>query len=124
MKPAQSLLVLMLLFSFYAKAQKEVIFQGKPLVLVNNFKTNLNNFIIRPASIEAIDVIKDSLKTKTYGDEGKNGIIIITPKKEAILLTAKDIINKYKITTNESKLRFAIDKTIIGDQSKILIEQE
>jgi hypothetical protein len=123
MKKTHTFVILFLFISFFTNAQKEVLFQAEPLVLVNDFKTNLNSFIIWPDSIEGIDVLKDSAKIKPYGAEGKNGVILITPKKNTILLTAADIISKFINAPRDRYLRFAIDKTIIKNKSEILIEE-
>ncbi|MBS1495497.1 MAG: hypothetical protein JSU03_05815 [Bacteroidetes bacterium] len=104
-------------------AQKKVIIENEPLVLVNGFKTNLNSLIINPASIDSMQVLNDSLKTLPYGLEGKNGVINISSKKTARLLTAKDILYQYKIAAKDSNLRFAINKVVVKDADKILIEQ-
>lgn len=114
---------LFLFISFFANAQKEVFFQKEPLILVNNFKTNSSSLIIRPNSIDSIKMITDSVYKVPYGFEGKDGVILIFAKKNANLLTAADIINKYKIDAKDSNLRFAIDRTVIKDKSKILIEK-
>ena len=124
MKTTHIFLPLFLFISGFANAQKEVFFQNEPLVLVNNFKTNNSSLIIRPNSIDSVSILKDSAAVKPYGDMGKDGVILIFAKKSANLLTAADIINKYKIDSKDSNLRFAIDKTVIKDKSKILIEQE
>jgi TonB-dependent SusC/RagA subfamily outer membrane receptor len=57
--------------------------ENAPLYIVNGEinKTNLND--INPKDIESINVLKDKAATEAYGDKGKNGVIIITLKKNS-----------------------------------------
>jgi TonB-dependent SusC/RagA subfamily outer membrane receptor len=57
--------------------------ENAPLYIVNGeiHKTNLND--INPKDIESINVLKDKAATEAYGDKGKNGVIIITLKKNS-----------------------------------------
>ncbi|MPM82470.1 hypothetical protein SDC9_129531 [bioreactor metagenome] len=36
---------------------------------------------LKPAEIESVDVLKGKSANEIYGDEGRNGVIIITTKK-------------------------------------------
>ena len=37
---------------------------------------------IDPETIESVNVLKDTEQTEKYGEKGKEGVIIITTKKE------------------------------------------
>jgi bla regulator protein BlaR1 len=39
--------------------------------------------VINPRSIESIDIIKGLEAQQKYGDEGKNGVVLITLKEAA-----------------------------------------
>lgn len=56
--------------------------KGKPLIVVDEKKMpadfELNT--VNPDKIESISVLKDKSAEETYGEEGKNGVIIITKK--------------------------------------------
>ncbi|NOU58601.1 M56 family metallopeptidase [Marinifilum caeruleilacunae] len=52
----------------------------KPLVLVDGKKTPLDE--VDPSTIKSMHVLKDAESMEKYGDDAKNGVIIITLKKE------------------------------------------
>ena len=60
----------------------EVAFAPKPLVLVDGKEYTGSLDAIDPQTIERIDVLKDPTSTETYGEKGKNGVILITTKKK------------------------------------------
>lgn len=50
---------------------------------------------MNPASILSIEVLKDAGSIKTYGDKGKNGVLLITTKKDGTAtVTARDASGK------------------------------
>jgi len=51
-----------------------------PLIVINGEIADLKN--IAPENVESISVVKDASSTALYGDKGKNGVVIITTKKE------------------------------------------
>ena len=57
---------------------------AQPLIVIDGVITenqNVNN--IPPETIESISVLKGESAIKLYGDKGKNGVILITKKKES-----------------------------------------
>ncbi len=56
----------------------------KPLVVVDGVEkpADFDFSTINPADIQKIDVLKDASATATYGEKGKNGVVIITMKKK------------------------------------------
>ncbi|ADY37827.1 TonB family protein [Phocaeicola salanitronis DSM 18170] len=60
----------------------EVALAPKPLVLVDGKEYTGSLDAIDPQSIERIDVLKDPSSTETYGEKGKNGVILVTTKKK------------------------------------------
>lgn len=60
----------------------EVALAPKPLVLVDGKEYTGSLDAIDPQSIERIDVLKDPTSTETYGEKGKNGVILVTTKKK------------------------------------------
>ena len=59
---------------------------NQPLFIIKSDKgtqkgTEMNDFDLDPNDIESISVLKDKSATEVYGDEGKDGVIIITVKK-------------------------------------------
>ena len=53
----------------------------QPLVLVNGREAVLDS--IKTEQIESISVLKDSTATAVYGEKGKDGVILVTLKKDA-----------------------------------------
>jgi len=56
-------------------------------VIIDNVET------IKPADIESIDVLKDKSATEIYGQKGKNGVILITSKKNVNVDSDKKVEN-------------------------------
>ena len=64
------------------KTNKEIAFQTskKPLYIIDGVVSDLNN--TDPDNIKSIVVLKDKKDTDKYGDKAKDGVIIITTKKD------------------------------------------
>ncbi|MBZ4190515.1 M56 family metallopeptidase [Niabella beijingensis] len=53
-----------------------------PLFVIDGVKKAVSNLSgLNPDEIQSIDVLKNSSATSLYGDEGKNGVVLITTKK-------------------------------------------
>lgn len=60
-------------------------FNGKsPLIFLDGEKYTGDMGDIEPENIQSIDVLKDASAIEAYGDEGKDGVILITSKTEEI----------------------------------------
>lgn len=64
-------------------------------------------------TIEKMEIVESSEATKLYNEDGKNGAIIITLKKDASLLTATELFENYKIKKRNRKLPLFIDSNLI-----------
>jgi len=54
----------------------------KPLYIIDGVRATESDVKnIKPDDIESISVLKDASATSTYGEDGKNGVILITSKK-------------------------------------------
>lgn len=65
------------------KNRRKEVYQSKPLIFIDGKEAKdirLND--LDPTTIEKISVLKDKEAKKKYGEEGKNGVILITLKKE------------------------------------------
>ena len=61
---------------------KGVVDNGEPLYVVDGVEvTNID--YLKPETIESISVLKDAETTSIYGDEGKNGVVLVTIKAAA-----------------------------------------
>jgi len=68
---------------------------NKPLVILDGKKADYKILeTLGPNLIDAVDVLKDASATATYGDEGKNGVILITTKEYAKARAMKSSANK------------------------------
>ena len=56
--------------------------EKSPMVIINGSKTDAKALdTLRPERIASCSVLKDSLSRATYGEEAKNGVIVVTLKK-------------------------------------------
>src|SRR5690242_13205622 len=51
-----------------------------PLVMVDGFETDIESMVLSPNNIETITILKDQSATEKYGENAKDGAIIITTK--------------------------------------------
>ena len=62
------------------KTEESALPQQKPLMVVDGEeRSNLDD--VDPNSIQSISVLKDGKSVAAYGDKGKNGVVLITTKK-------------------------------------------
>ena len=63
-------------------APKESLIEKKPLIIIDGEKMPLGFELntIEPSDIESISVLKDGGALESYGEEGRNGVIVITKK--------------------------------------------
>lgn len=60
-------------------------FNNNPLIIIDDRKVTSSEFQeINSNDIESISVLKDISATDVYGDEGKNGVVLVTTKKASI----------------------------------------
>ena len=93
-----------------------------PLVFVDSFKTDISYLVLDPNKIESIDILKGSSAISKYGDEAKDGVIIIQPKKDVQLLRIDKILDNNKINAADRKLRICINNNLMKETQLILIE--
>ena len=83
----------------------------EPLVLVDGREAVLDS--IKPERIESITVLKDSMSVATYGEKGRNGVILVTMKKG----TEKPVNHMYlemtkaKVLDGKSVIVGSVDST-------------
>jgi len=61
---------------------KRNLSSDKPLIIIKKEISNEEMDKIDPSTIESIEVLKDTLATKFYGEKAANGVIIITTKRK------------------------------------------
>ena len=64
-------------------APKETIIEKKPLIIIDGEKMPIGFELntIKPSDIDSISVLKDGGALEPYGEEGRNGVIVIVKKK-------------------------------------------
>ena len=84
-----------------SETKSNVIIRGEktwgkedPLIVINGEIADLKS--IAPENVESISILKDASSTALYGDKGKNGVIIITTKKETATVTGDPTPTKGK----------------------------
>lgn len=106
-----------------AGQEKFVLVAGKqPYFLVDTFQIDdLKNLILTPDKIESVNVLKDSSAIAAYGAKAKHGAVIIKTKPDTKLLRVADVLDQYKISKADQKLRICINKTIISQPQFLLL---
>ena len=94
----------------------------RPLVLVDTFKTDINHLVLDPQHIDSVNILKDSTTISKFGDIAKFGVIIIHPKTYAKFLRIDQILDDYKLSNEDKKLRICINSILMRDPQLILIE--
>jgi TonB family protein len=106
---------------------------NQPLIVIDGIvEKNLNVNNIPPENIESISVLKNESATKIYGEKGKDGVILITTKKEAAATTGgktSELIvigyrNDPKINlsnTFNSKIEFRDTKTFGAANNPLIV---
>jgi len=83
---------------------------GKPLYVINGKVINPNNINgIKPDKIESLTVLKGNSALESYGEQGKNGVIIIKMKD------ANSPKEKKSKTTNKTHLRSEVSNVSYRD---------
>ena len=68
---------------------------GNPLILMNGVAITKEEMDkINPHDIESVNVLKGEQATRLYGEKGKNGVVIITPKGEKAVVPLQEGMNK------------------------------
>ena len=120
------LLAFFLYISVCAGAQVqrvEAVRRAEPLVLVNDTETDLKHMVLNPGNIEKLNVLKDSSAIAAYGDKGRHGVVLIVLKPNITLSNLDALLNQFKIADADRKLKVCIDKILMKDNAKILIDR-
>lgn len=97
-----SLLLLLSGATFAQKPTRIVSFAtpipNEPLFIVNG-KIAGNDVmkVIAPADIDKLEVLKGAASAAIYGIRGANGVIVVTLKKKAKLLSYQKLLKKFKV---------------------------
>lgn len=95
---------------------------AKPLVVVDTFVTQLEYLVLDPVSIESINVLKDKVATGKWGDRGRHGVIVITPKPTIRLLTLNGLYDHFAVPAWQRKLRVCINEKLVEHPELILAD--
>lgn len=94
-----------------------------PLIFVDTFRTDMKHVVLDPENIQSINIFKDSASVSKFGDAGKYGVIMIYTKPNTTFLRVDKILNEYKLSDKDKKLRICINKTLMTNPQLILIEK-
>ena len=106
-----------------SEARNRIDTSRMPLIFVDTFETDMNHLVLGPQNIESINIFKDSVALSKFGKTGKNGVVMISAKAHTTLLRVDKILNEYKLSAEDKKLRICINKTLMRNPQLILIEQ-
>jgi TonB-dependent SusC/RagA subfamily outer membrane receptor len=79
----------------------------QPLLIVDGKRTSEEELQgINPKEIKSIDVLKNETSTFLYGEDGKNGVVLITMKKPAqhAIISTHGLKGKPLIVVDEKKM--------------------
>jgi TonB-dependent SusC/RagA subfamily outer membrane receptor len=93
----------------------------QPFVMIDTFVTELKSLVISPDKIESVNVLKDSNAIANYGDKARYGAIIIKTKPDTKLLRINEVLDLYKITGNDRKLRVCINNSLVQHPELLLV---
>lgn len=100
----------------------QAVRREEPLVLVNDTETDLKHLVLNPGNIEKLHVLKDSSVVATYGDKARHGVLLIVLKPKITLSKLDAVLNQFNIAEPDRKLKVCIDKILVKDTAKILVD--
>ncbi len=84
--------------------------KAEPLIILDGEKTKIDISSINPEEIASISVFKDAEAIKKYGEDGKNGVILIRTKD-------------YKITSETELRKFIAQQIVYPEEARIKGEE-
>ena len=93
-----------------------------PLVVVDDFETDMESMSIDPKNIESISILKNGASARKYGDKAKDGVIVITMKPNSQFLKITDFIDPSK-DLNKNVSRIQLNGKLLTDMNKLLIDK-
>ena len=93
----------------------------EPLVIVDNFVTDMKSMVLNPSNIESITILKDASATSLYGSKGANRVILIKTKPGTEFYTIHDFVNAEK---NAGVQKVKLNETVLPDMKKLLVEKK
>ena len=83
---------------------QSVVSQGDPLIIIDGKKSTKEQLeAFDSKTIDHVDVLKDKASVEIYGEEGKNGVIIITTKDEKHLSLGSAKVDNTGISFKEAE---------------------
>ncbi len=117
--------------AFAATAQTKITLDGPgkydstkiPLVIINNFRTDLNHVVVNPVNIDSLNVLKDAISLSKYGEDAKDGVIVIYHSKKAEMMHLDEILKVYSFTEESKKIKILLNNKVIKHPEKIYIDK-
>ena len=112
-----------LVFSVAAQQNARINPVIQPYCEVDKLPADLKSLMISPDKIESVDVLKGEAALRLYGDQAKDGAIIIKMKPHTQLLGVNDIFSKYNLSPADQQLRICINKVLVNNPKLIVAEE-
>lgn len=117
--------------AFAATAQTKITLDGPnnldsskiPLVIINNFKTDLNHFAINTDNIDSLNVYKDAVTIAKYGEAGRDGVIEVYANKNTEMLNLAEILKAYSFTEESKIMKILLNNKPIKSPEKIYLDK-
>lgn len=91
-----------------------------PLAIVGTFATPLPYLVIDPNNIDSINILKNGT---ALGQRARNGVIRIYPKKNARLLTLRELYERFSVAPADRTLRVCIDEVVVDAPELLLVDE-
>jgi hypothetical protein len=100
--------------------------ETKALVVINDKKITqpLVLKLIDPEDIEDVKVFNSGDSMKKYGEDGKNGSIVLTLKRKAKMLTLNQAFKKFRISKNNRALELYLNEEKILFRDSFLASKD
>lgn len=112
-----------MVFSVAAQKNAPINPVVQPYCEVDKLPADLKYLLINPDKIESVDVLKGEAALRLYGDQAKDGAIIIKMKPYTKLLGVNDIFSKYNLSPADQQLRICINKVLVNNPKLIVAEE-
>lgn len=127
MKP---LIFIFLFLSFKAYPQNLITIEpdtqiDAALVIIDNtVKTNWKSILFHPYKLASTKTLNPSQAVSKYGENAKNGAIEMKFAVKIRFVSVDSLYKHFKINPADQKLNIVLNKKLIADKNKILIDED
>ncbi|WP_162052908.1 hypothetical protein [Pontibacter pamirensis] len=95
---------------------------ARPLVIIGSQETAYDALILDPDKIQHLNVYKGEKALEKFGDKGKEGVVVMTLKKEITLARLPEIFEQFHVSEKGQKLTVAIDGKHVSEPELLLAD--